>query len=236
MNGRRLIAASLLCTLALAQVTPEAARLLEKVRLAHGGPSLTGLRTYQETATLTTFSGTEAERTLTVVSYTDFTQGRLRVEYRDGPHLIQVVQVSPSEGESWSTLGGRKALEPAFAQELRRGLHQTWYGLRLGGSGREIAQILGKRTFGDVSGQAVLVRTRGSQTTYLVNSQNQLIAERYESTQGTITVLYADLRRVSGILIPFQARLYANGVLFAETRVQQALVNPPLGSKTFQLP
>lgn len=80
------------------------------------------------------------------------------------------------------------------------------------------------------------MRTQGSQTTYLVNSQNQLIAERYESTQGTITVLYADLRRVSGVLIPFQARLYANGVLFAETRVQQALVNPPLGSKTFQLP
>lgn len=237
MKPRHLIVfLACLSPLGLAQVASEAARILDKIRLAHGGAALAALRTYQETATLTTFSGPETERTLTVVSYVDFTQNRLRIEYKDGSQLIQVIQVSPSGGETWSALGGKKPLEPAFAQELRQGLYQTWYGLRLGGSGREMAQILGKRTFGDVDGWAVAVRTQSSQTTYLVNAQNQLIAERYESAQGPITVLYADLRRVSGVLIPFRARLYTNGVLFAEARVRRALVNPPLDPGTFRLP
>ncbi|RDI96497.1 hypothetical protein DV704_01370 [Meiothermus sp. QL-1] len=221
---------------AQAQVAPEAARMLDRMRLAHGGAALAGLRTYQETATLTTFAGPAPERSLTVVSYVDFTRGWLRLEYRDGTRPIQILQVTPSGGESWSMEGGRRRLEPDFARELRRGLHQTWYGLRLGGSGREMAQLLGQRTFGDLTGWALVVRTQGSQTTYLVDRQNRLLAERYESQQGQLTVLYADWRVVGGVRIPFRARLYSEGVLFAEVRVREALVNPPLGPETFRLP
>ncbi len=220
----------------LAQVAPDAAQLLEKMRLAHGGQALANLRTYQETATLTTFSGPQPEQQLTVVSYVDFPSQRLRVEYRDGANLIQVIQVSPAGGQSWSVVSGSKALEPALAQELRSGLFQTWYGLRFGGARRELARLEGRRTFGDVTGQAVVVSTQGSKTTYLVGSQNQLIAERYQNTQGQLTVLYTDLRMVSGIRIPFQARLYADGILFAEARVREARVNPVLGPETFKLP
>ncbi len=223
-------------TLALAQVTPDAAQALEKMRQAHGGQALANLRTYREVATLTTFSGPQAEHTLTVVSYADFSSQRLRVEYRDGAKLLQVLQVSPAGGQSWSVLSGRKALEPTLTKELRDGLYQTWYGLRFGGRGREMARLEGRRTFGDVTGQAVAVRTQGSQTTYLFNAQYQLVAERYQNSQGQLTVLYSDLRLVSGVRIPFQARLYADGDLFAEVRVQQAQVNPRLSPETFQLP
>ncbi|MDT7919491.1 MAG: hypothetical protein RQ868_02735 [Meiothermus sp.] len=226
----------MMSALAMAQVAPDAAQLLEKLRLAHGGEALASLRTYQETATLTTFSGPQVENQLTVVSYADFPSERLRLEYRDGPRLIQVLQVSPAGGQSWSAISGSKALEPALAKELRDGLYQTWYGIRLGGSGREMARILGRRTFGDVSGLAVEVGTQGSKTIYLVGSQNQLIAERYQNSQGQLTVLYSDLRLVAGIRIPFQARIYADGVLFAEVKVQQARVNPPLEPKTFRMP
>ncbi len=222
--------------LGLAQVAPDAAQLLERMRLAHGGQALANLRTYQETATLTTFSGPQPERALTVVSYVDFLSQRLRVEYRDGPNLIQVLQVSPTGGQSWSMVSGRKALEPALAHELRSGLFQTWYGLRFGGARRELARLDGKRTFGDVSGQAVLVSTQGSKTTYLVDAQNRLVAERYQNSQGQLTVLYSDLRMVSGIRIPFQARLYSDGILFAEAKVREARVNPALGPETFRLP
>lgn len=220
----------------LAQVAPDAAQLLEKMRLAHGGAALANLRTYQEMATLTTFSGPQVEHRLTVVSYADFPSQKLRVEYRDGPKLIQVLQVSPTGGQSWSSVSGRKALQPPLTKELRDGLFQTWYGLRLGGSQRELAQLAGRRTFGDVTGQAVVVRTRGSQTTYLANAQHQLVAERYQNSQGQLTVLYSDLRWVSGIHIPFGARIYADGVLFAEVRVQKSRVNPVLGPETFKLP
>lgn len=90
----------LMSTLALAQVTPDAAQALEKMRQAHGGQALANLRTYREVATLTTFSGPQAEHTLTVVSYADFSSQRLRVEYRDGAKLLQVLQVSPAGGRA----------------------------------------------------------------------------------------------------------------------------------------
>lgn len=226
----------LMSALALAQVAPDAAQVLEKMRQAHGGQALANLRTYREVATLTTFSGPQAEHTLTVVSYADFSSQRLRVEYRDGSKLIQVLQVSPARGQSWSVVSGRKALEPTLTKELRNGLYQTWYGLRLGGSGREMARLEGRRTFGDVTGQVVVVRTQGSQTSYLFNAQYQLVAERYQNSQGQLTVLYSDLRWVSGIRIPFRARIYADGVLFAEVAVKEARVNPTLGPETFKLP
>jgi hypothetical protein len=226
----------MLGSLGLTQVAPVAAQWLDQMRLAHGGQALANLRTYRETATLTTFTGPQPENQLTVVSYVDFPSNRLRVEYRDGPNLIQVVQVSPAGGQSWSAITGSKALEATLTQELRNGLFQTWYGLRLGGSGREQARLLGRRTFGDKSGTALEVTTQGSKTTYLVNAQNQLIAERFQNSQGQLTVLYSDLRLVSGIRIPFQARLYADGVLFAETRVKEARVNPVLGLETFRMP
>ncbi len=107
MKPRHLIVfLACLSPLGLAQVASEAARILDKIRLAHGGAALAALRTYQETATLTTFSGPETERTLTVVSYVDFTQNRLRIEYKDGSQLIQVIQVSPSGGDL-ERLGGK---------------------------------------------------------------------------------------------------------------------------------
>ncbi|WP_297852938.1 hypothetical protein [Meiothermus sp.] len=226
----------LLAATGWAQVAPDAVQLLEKMRLAHGGEALANLRTYQETATLVTFAGPQPEHKLTVVSYVDFGSKQLRVEYRDGANLIQIIQVTPTSGQSWSVISGSKALEPELAQELRNGLFQTWYGLRLGGSGREQARILGQRTFGDVSGTAIEVTTQGSKTTYLVNAQHQLVAERYHSSQGQLTVLYTDFRGVSGILIPFQGRLYADGALFAEVRVQEARVNPVLRPETFRMP
>ena len=173
---------------------------------------------------------------MTVVSYVDFPGQRLRVEYRDGDRLIQVLQVSPEGGRSWSAVLGGKNLEPDLAQELRNGLYQTWYGLRLGGQGRELVRLDGRRTFGDVSGQAVVVRTRGVQTTYLVGPQNQLLAERYRNSQGWLTVLYSDLRPVSGVRIPFWARLYADGTLFAEARILEARVNPDLRPEVFKIP
>jgi len=222
--------------LGLAQVAPDAARLLEKMRQAHGGQALASLRTYQETATLTTFAGPQPQNQLTVVSLVDFPSQRLRVEYRDGANLIQVIQVSPAGGQSWSAISGSKALEPELTQELRSGLFQTWYGLRLGSSGREQARLLGRRTFGDKSGTALVVTTQGSKTTYLVDSQHQLIAERFQNSQGELTVLYSDLRLVSGIRIPFFARLYADGILFAEARLQGVRVNPVLESVDFKMP
>jgi hypothetical protein len=108
--------------------------------------------------------------------------------------------------------------------------------LRLGGTEREQAQLLGVRTFGDLTGRAIVVRTRGAETTYLVNEQNQLIAEQTQTSMGLLTGLYHDLRQVSGILIPFRGRILADGVMIAEVELQEARVNPVLPPETFRMP
>lgn len=225
-----------LAGLAYAQVEPAAATLLERARAVHGGAALGNLRTYQETATLTTFTVGQPEHTLTVISYVDFTAQRLRLEYRDGNSLIQVIQVSPQSSQSWSAQHGTQTLGHELAKDLHDGLYQNWYGLRLGAGGRQSAWLGGEQTFADAKGQTVTVSTRGAKTSYLFDEQGRLRAERNDNSQGRTTVVYGDLRRVGGVLIPFQARIYADGSLFAEAKIKEARVNPPLGPATWKMP
>jgi prolyl oligopeptidase PreP (S9A serine peptidase family) len=222
--------------LALAQIQPQAAQLLERSRQAHGGAALQSLKTYQETATIKTYVNGQLETTTKVVSYTDFLSQRLRLEYFDQEVLIQIVQVSPTQGIRWSQTGGREEIRGGELTELRNALNQTWYGLRFGGSGRQVARALDKQTFQGIQGQAVDVQTKGAKTTYLFNTQNQLVAERYKSGADTLTIVYSDIRAVSRLRIPFAAKLYSNGELFAETQVSEAKVNPTFTAQTFRPP
>ncbi|MDX2006356.1 MAG: hypothetical protein SFU83_13850 [Meiothermus sp.] len=230
------LSALLFLGLAAAQVQPQAAQLLERARQAHGGAALQGLRTYQETATIKTFVNGQLETQTRVVSYVDFLSQRLRLEYYDQEVLIQVVQVSPTEGIRWSQVGGLEDVRGGELTELRNGLNQTWYGLRFGGGGRQTARVLGQQTFQGVRGLGVEVQTRGAKTAYLLGAQNQLLAERYRSGADTLTVLYSDIRAVAGLRLPFAAKLYSNGELFAETQVTAARVNPAFSAQTFRPP
>ena len=230
----------ILLSLGLAQVSAlvstQAVSLLERAKAAHGGAALGGLRTYQETALIKTFVNGQLESETKVVSFVDFMTQRMRLEYFDGEVLVQMVQVSPKEGVRWSQVGGREPIVGGELTELRNGLNQTWYGLRFGGSGRQSAKVLGQQTFQGVVGQAVELQTKGAKTTYLLNSQNQLVAERFKSGADSLTILYSDIRSVGGIKLPFAAKLYSNGELFAQTQVSEAKVNPSLNARTFQLP
>lgn len=235
MNVRVSVFVGTFLALALAQVEPGAAQLLERARAALGS-ALASIRTYQETATLTTYNTGQVENTLTVVSYVDFAAERLRIEYRDGQTLIQVIQLAPHKSQSWSAQNGTKVLGADLARDLHDGLYQNWYGLRLGANGRQSAKLEGERTFADVRGQAVAVTTRGAKTTYLFDAQARLLAERYQSSQGRNTIVYGDFKPVGGILIPFQARIYADGTLFAEAKVKEAKVNPTLTQEVWKMP
>ncbi|GIW30796.1 MAG: hypothetical protein KatS3mg071_0970 [Meiothermus sp.] len=223
-------------TLGQAQVAPDAAELLNRMRQAHGGAALEQLRTYQETITLTLFSGPQPQARLTVTNSIDVLAQKVQVEYRVGSNLVQAILYTPEGGQIWTAESGRRALEPALADDFKNSFYQSWLGLRFGGTGRELARLEGMRTFGDVRGRAVVVRTRGTQTTYLVDEQNRLVAESYRGSLGDFTAYYDGFRSVSGLLIPFQGRVYVNGVLFAEIQVQEARVNPTLGPETFKLP
>lgn len=220
----------------LAQVAPEAAQLLDKMRLAHGKEALTNLRTYRETAAVTLFSGPHPAGQMTVVSYYDLSTRQARIDYMVGNNLVERILISPAGGQRWSARTGVVALEPPIFKDLLNNFYFSWLGLRLGGAEREQARLLGARTFGDLTGRAIAVRTRGAETTYLINEQNQLIAEQTQTSMGLLTGLYHDLRQVSGILIPFRGRILADGVLIAEVELQEARVNPVLPPETFRMP
>ena len=224
------------CFLLLGFAQENATQLLGKVRTAHGGAVLANLKTYQETAKLLTYAGSAPGARLTVVSYVDFVGSRLRVEYRDGNTLIQILQITPGTAQSWDAQGGTRPLGEEIAKDIQSGLYQSWYGLRFGAEGRDEVKLEGERTFADVKGQAVSVTTKGVQTTYLVNDKYQLIGERYSGSQGQTTVVYDDLRSVGGVWIPFKARIYADGRIFAEAMIQSAKVNAALGANTFRMP
>jgi len=226
----------LLATLGQAQVAPEAAQLLEQMRQAHGGQALRDIRTYQETVTLTFFSGPQPQARLTATSFVDFQAQRIKLEYWAGPNLVQVVLFTPEEKQFWTAETGKRALEPGLAKDIKDSFYLSWYGLRFGGAQRELARLEGQRTFGEVRGRAILVRTQGTQTTYLLDERNRIVAEAYKGSLGDYTVYYNDPRLVSGILIPFQGRIFLNGILFAEIQVQEAKVNPTLSPETFKLP
>jgi hypothetical protein len=226
----------LMATLGQAQVTPEAVQLLEEMRRAHGGQALRDIRTYQETATLILFSGPKPQVRLSVTSFVDFQMLKIKAEYRMGPNLVQVVLFTPEGGQIWTVEAGRRALEPRLAKDFKDSFYQSWYGLRFGGEQREMARLEGLRTFGEVRGRAISVRTQGTQTTYLMDERNRLVAEAYTGSLGDFTAYHSDLRLVSGILIPFQGRIFLNGILFAEVQVQEAKVNPKLSLETFKLP
>jgi len=226
----------LIGTLGQAQVAPEAAQLLEEMRRAHGGQALRDIRTYQETATLTLFSGPQPRARLSVTSFVDFQTLRIKAEYRVGPNLVQAVLFTPEGGQIWTVEAGRRALEPGLARDFKDSFYQSWYGLRFGGDQRELARLEGLRTFGEVRGRAISVRTQGTQTTYLMDERNRLVAEAYTGSLGEFTAYYSDLRMVSGVLIPFHGRAFVNGILFAEIEVQEARVNPVLGLEVFRLP
>jgi hypothetical protein len=231
-----LVCSLLLATLGQAQVAPEAAQLLEEMRQAHGGQALRDIRAYQEVATLTLFSGPQPQARLSVTSFVDFQMQRIKVEYRAGPNLVQAILFTPEGGQVWTPEAGKRALEPGLAKDFKDSFYQSWYGLRFGGAQRELARLEGLRTFGEVRGRAIVVRTQGTQTTYLVDERNRIVAEAYTGSLGEFTAYYNDLRSVSGIQIPFKGSVYVNGILFGEIQVQEARVNPTVGPETFKLP
>ena len=114
-------------SLTLAQVSPEAAQLLERGRSALGGAALTNLKTYREVTTniYYTADGKEESRIVTLL-LVDFTTSRVRLEIYDPQSLsrpdpipLALQQYSPQESFFWSREISLRTL-PVNQHELLR--------------------------------------------------------------------------------------------------------------------
>lgn len=216
-------------------IAPQASDLLEKARIAHGGTALENLKSYRETTDVTYYApnGNPAIE-ITAVATVDFTGDRLRLEVFQGDQLLEIDQVTPSDGWSWTQQTGTIKLPNVQARPLRESLYQGWYGLRFGGQNRDAASADGAQTFADRQGQAVTATTRGAKATYLFDLSGLLIAEKSQLPQvGQIVTTYGAYRTVDGIQIPFEGVGYLGSKKFFAARVVAAKINPAMSETDF---
>ena len=234
----KLLALILFAPLALAQLEPRALELLEKAKQVHGGAAWDGLKSYRETAKYIYLnSAGEAQMVLEVRIKADFGRGRLRVEYLQEGKPTQIVQATPELAQSWTPQSSTVRLPPSQAKSLRDSLWQGWYGLRLGGKGRDKTLLGSAKSLQGVVGQELMVQTRGALATYYFASNGTLLAELDANPQlGDLLILYEDYRPTEGLRLPYRQRVYSGNVLFATVETLELWLNPELGEGEFRLP
>ncbi|WP_299426497.1 hypothetical protein, partial [uncultured Meiothermus sp.] len=196
--------------LALAQVSPEAAQLLERGRAVLGGAALTNLKTYREVTTNIYFAadGTEESRIVTLL-LVDFANNRVRLEIYDpqslnspNPVPLALQQYSPQESFFWSRETSLRPLPASQRELLRSSLYTGWLGLKYGSSNRERASV-SPGSLRNQTGRLLTVSTQGWVSTYLFGADGLLLGERLTIPEvGESITFFANYQMVDGIRVP----------------------------------
>ncbi|WP_337868891.1 hypothetical protein [Meiothermus sp.] len=219
--------------LALAQVTPEAAQLLERARSVLGGAALTNLKTYREVTTniYYTADGKEESRIVTLL-LVDFVNSRVRLEIYDpqslnnaNPIPLALQQYSPQESFFWSRETSLRPLPARERELLRSSLYTGWLGLKYGSSNRERASVT-QGSLRNQAGRLLTVSTQGWVSTYLFGSDGLLRGERLIITGvGESITFFDNFQTVEGIRVPQKWENYVDGVLAARGEVMEVEFN-----------
>lgn len=167
-----------------AALESQALDLLNQARTALGGESLTNLKTYRErTKFMVLDADGKVQGELNQLSLYDFVGGQIRVESYQGEVLLNITQVTPLGGQSWTQQTGTLRLPAPQTGEVRADLFRGWPGLRFGGSGCELAAVTGAQTYQQAQGIEVRVKTQGVETRYLLGPRGVLLGEKTASSQ-----------------------------------------------------
>ena len=236
------IAFALTTAIALGQasVAPKAADLLEKAKATHGGAAFDGLKTYQETADLTYYDdkGKVAAQLSGVVKI-DFAAERVRIDIFQAKNLVAIQQYDPKGSSAWNPQSGTIKLPKAEAESVRGSLYQGVIALKFG-KDRENASSDGAGKWLESQGEVVSLTTKGIKTSYLLDANAVVLAERYDAPQlGTLVSVYSDVREVGGIKLPYASKSYieqAKNALFAESKTSEIKINPVFAATDFEMP
>jgi hypothetical protein len=219
----------------LAQVTPEAQKLLNQAVQAHGGrAAIEGLRTLTQTGT---DRFTESEGVWLEAGYRrilDFSGRQFRFEgFRNG-FIDTVWQFTSGAGVKWTAKDGlqktRSTNDAVNFFELKVLLAPMYS-----------ASALGARTVLGMTGQAVRVtlNTPGLDTfTYLFAGDGIVLARAYGSdinADAEIDV-FGDYREVAGLRLSYWYRYFENGKLDYEEKAFELRTNTDLNAEMFKLP
>ncbi len=217
-----------------AQVSTEAAQLLERARNVLGGPALTNLKTYREVTTTIYYlpDGTEESRIVTLLLI-DFANSRVRLELYDpesvnGPNPIPLAlqQYSLQESFFWSRATSLRPLPKDQREILRSSLYTGWLGLKYGSSNRERANVA-QGSLRNQTGRLLTVSTQGWVSTYLLNADGLLLGERLNIPGiGESITFFSNYRVVQGVRLPQKWENFVGGVLAARGEVMEVEINP----------
>lgn len=231
-------------SLALAQVSPEAAQLLERGRNALGGAALTNLKTYREITTniFYTADGREESRIVTLL-LVDFVNSRVRLEIYDpqslnnpNPIPLALKQFTPTESFFWSRETSVLPLPTLQREMLRSSLFTGWLGLKYGSSNRERASVT-QGSLRNRTGRLLTVSTQGWVSTYLFDADGLLLGERLMIPEvGESITFFSEYLTVEGIRVPQNWVNYVDGVLAARGEVMEAEINPTFTEADFFRP
>ncbi|AGK04591.1 hypothetical protein [Meiothermus ruber] len=230
--------------LAWAQVSPEAAQLLERARSVLGGAALANLNTYREVTTNIYYlpDGKEESRIVTLL-LVDFSNRRVRLELYDpeslgssNPIPLALQQYSPQESFFWSRETSLRPLPQNQREILRSSLYTGWLGLKYGSSNRERASVT-PGSLRNQAGRLLTVSTQGWVSTYLLNPDGLLLGERLDIPGvGESITFFTNYRSVQGVRLPHNWENYVGGVLAARGEVMEVEINPVLGEVDFFKP
>ncbi len=223
-----------LCSpMALAQVSLEAAQLLERGRNVLGGAALANLKTYREVTTniYYTADGKEESRIVTLL-LVDFVNKRVRLEIYDpqslnnpNPIPLALQQYSAQESFFWSRETSLRPLPNREREILRSSLYTGWLGLKYGSAGRERASVT-QGSLRNQAGRLLTVSTQGWVSTYLFSGDGLLLGERLLIPGiGESITFFANYQTVEGIRVPQRWENYVDGVLAARGELMEVEIN-----------
>jgi len=227
-----------------AQVSPEAAQLLERGRSVLGGAALANLKTYREVTTNIYYTpdGKEESRIVTLL-LVDFTNSRVRLELYDpqsvnspSPIPLALQQYSPQESFFWSRETSLRPLPSDQREILRSSLYTGWLGLKYGSSNRERASVT-QGSLRNQTGRLLTVSTQGWVSTYLFNVDGLLLGERLTIPGvGESITFFSNYQTVQGVRLPQKWENYVGGVLAARGELMEVEINPVFTEADFFKP
>ncbi|GIW37862.1 MAG: hypothetical protein KatS3mg074_260 [Meiothermus sp.] len=223
----------LLGSLVLAQVSPEAAQLLERGRTVLGGSALANLKTYREVTTNIYYTpdGKEESRIVTLL-LVDFANSRVRLEIYDpqslnnpNPIPLALQQYSPQESFFWSRETSLRPLPAREREILRSSLYTGWLGLKYGSSNRERASV-SQGSLRNQTGRLLTVSTQGWVSTYLFGADGLLLGERLTIPGvGESITFFSNYQTVQGVRLPQKWENYIDGALTARGELMEVEIN-----------
>ena len=214
-----------------------AAQIFERAKAAHGGASIEALQTYSDAGVLSFYQNAQLVGKFGYVQKYDFKSltARIEISLEGQPAVIQ--QVSKDAAWQWTPQSGVVSLPDAQAKPLRDSFSNGFFALRAKASALTDLKSDGLVKLSDtVSGAGISFKLNGVDNSFVIGNDGVILGGKTVVDAATVVTLFGDNRVVSGINLPFSAKVSSNGQPVTELESSAAQVNPVFTEADFAQP